>query len=283
MRQDMFLDDEHRLRFERDGYTVAPLLTPDDVERLLTVYREAPSGVSTGFYTTLWSDDLDYRRRVDEAIRDTVRHRLAGLLHPGRFFLNQFAVKRGNEPKTSECPLHQDWSYLDETEHSVVSIWCPLVDVDHVNGCLAVVPGSHLTTQIRPNMPRDQWYWVYRDAIADIRARHLIELPMRAGECILYDGRIIHGSQPNSSSEDRPVVVACQAPSSATLLHYWRSGPSSVDVFQVDESFFWKDVRWGSRPTDRPLVRTIEDVDFEAQISEEQYLNAWHQAGAMTE
>ena len=277
MRADLIIDDTLRRQFETDGYAVTPLLTPDDVQELLDVYRSAPSGLAAGFYTTLWSLDLDYREKVNEAITRVVGRRLEGVLKSRQIFLSQFAVKQPGET-SSECPLHQDWSFVDDTQYWVVSIWCPLVDVDSSNGCLAVVPGSHLSSlRIRANQPKENYYWPFDNLLPAFRERYLTELPMKAGDCVLYDGRIVHGSKPNKTPNDRPAVVATVAPTDAQLLHFWQRTSSEVEVFEVDSDFFWKEVEWGKRPENRPVVAVVESAPFESPITEEQYLARWKQ------
>lgn len=275
MRADLIIDDKLREQFETDGYAVTPLLTPDDVAELLDVYYSVPSGVPSGFYTTLWSPDLDYRKKVNDAIVRIVGGRLDGVLRSRQIFLSQFAVKKGNEPATSECPMHQDWSFVDDRKHWVVSIWCPLVDVDLQNGCLAVVPGSHRTsTSIRANQPIERYHWPFDDLLPIFRDRYLTEVPMKAGDCILYDGGIVHGSRPNTTSIDRPVVVATVAPAEAQLFHYWQATPDQVEVFKVEPDFFWNEVQWGSRPN-RPVAAVVESAPLKVQITEEDYLQRW--------
>jgi len=42
-------------------------------------------------------------------------------------------------------PLHQDSQYYGKlSQHAyIITVWIPLVDVNEVNGCLYVIPGSH--------------------------------------------------------------------------------------------------------------------------------------------
>jgi ectoine hydroxylase-related dioxygenase (phytanoyl-CoA dioxygenase family) len=236
--------------------------------------------LNAGFYTTLWSPSLDYRRGVDQAIRRVFDRRVPTLLGPSRMFLSQFAVKPAGEA-SSECPLHQDWSFTDDTKYRVVSIWCPLVDVDSANGCLAVVPGSQWAhPRIRPNGPKEGFYWPFYDVEPILRARYLKEIPMKAGNCVIYDGRIIHGSRTNSTSQDRPAVVATFAPAHAPLYHYWQNTPETVEVFDVDEEFYLSDVEYGHRPAERPLVGILPCAPLAEPITEASFLSAWKNRGA---
>ena len=93
MRADLILDDQLREQFEIDGYAVTPLLNAEDVEELLDVYRSAPSGLANGFYTTLWSLDLEYRQRVNDAITRIVGRRLEGVLRSRQIFFKSICCQ----------------------------------------------------------------------------------------------------------------------------------------------------------------------------------------------
>lgn len=72
---------------------------------------------------------------------------------------------------------------------------------------------------------------------------------MKAGEAILYDGRLLHGSPPNRSGSRRVALSAGFIPMEAELLlHYY--DPANADQFEVlalpDEFFITH--RLGGRP-----------------------------------
>lgn len=269
-----FLDAAHREAFDRVGYVRAPLLEPADVAALLDVYRSFPSGMQSGFYTTLWSQDRAYRRSVHEAVTAVLRPRLSRYLADGRLILTQFAVKQAGQPESNECPLHQDWSFVDESHHRPVSIWCPLVDLTMDHGPLAVVPGSHrILDVLRANFALDQNYQPLSHLFDRFREKYLEEFCLSAGECLFYDGALVHGSRPNRTAEDRVVVVAVVIPKEAQLRHFWRSHPNAVEVFNVDEEFFLSDVSVGQRPSGEPADIWSSALPA-SPVTEEDYLRA---------
>lgn len=248
-----FLDPNLRDEFLRNGFVRVPLLDRSEVERLLATYRSTDSGMSVGFYTTLWSRNLEYRKRVADEVGGVLTPRLKRYFSGGRLVLTQFAVKRGGQPESSQCPLHQDWSFVDERRHQAVSLWCPLVDITLENGPLAVVPGSHRASEPpRPNYATGEDYQQFRPLFPLLREKYARELCLSAGECLLYDGAIVHSSRPNHSNEDRVVVVAVIIPDGAQLRHYWRPSRDAVEAFDVDEDFFLTEVEVGRRPNREP-------------------------------
>lgn len=259
MKADLILDPTLRRGFERDGFAVTPLLDAQDIAEVSAVYQSVPSGMSTGFYTTLWSEDLDYRRAVRNVVTKVLSRRLKGILGRGRFILTQLAVKQAGGGD-STCPMHSDWSFVDESIHQPISFWIPLIDITPEVGPLKVVPGSHrVFRRIRPNQPREFHYGPFDEILPLLEETRAREILISAGTAILYDGAIVHGSRGNQSSKDRVSVVAVYVPEDAPLYHYWQSHPNWVEVFEVDEEFLTSEVEWGKPPTNR---RRIEILDL---------------------
>jgi ectoine hydroxylase-related dioxygenase (phytanoyl-CoA dioxygenase family) len=280
MKLELVLDDGIRESLSRDGYACISLLSAEDVAELLALYRELSSGMSSGFYTTLWSGDLEYRHRVNAGISRVLGKRLQSFLGPAKFVLTQFAVKQGGHSGT-EVPLHQDWSMCDESQNSCVSVWCPLVDVNETNGPLAVVPGSHrVASRVRPNMPADFYYSPVAPLYDIFAKQHLRELPMRAGDAVFYDGALTHGSRPNQSAADRVAVVAALMPRATQVLHYWMPSRTKVEVFAVEDDFYSKGVTLGSRPSNGELKDVLTLSAEEPAVTHDDFLRAAAGAGA---
>jgi len=106
-----------------------------------------------------------------------------------------------------ETPWHEDAAYwngrMDNWE-SVVTVWVALDPVDTDNGCMRVVPGSHLT-------PFSQYEEA--DTAAAVFDRKIIEgsveeeqavnFVLDPNHCSIHDVRIIHGAKANTSDRRR--------------------------------------------------------------------------------
>ena len=70
---------------------------------------------------------------------------IEGVVHPG---IAIYSAKMVEKPALDEtvCHWHQDDAYSQQQSISAcrMSVWIPLSDCDEGNGCLWVVPGSHL-------------------------------------------------------------------------------------------------------------------------------------------
>ncbi len=121
-------------------------------------------------------------------------------------------------PDSPQLFWHQDftvWSgepraYSDVTPQLFAMFY--LVDTDRVNGCLRVIPRSHrkrhpLHAQLGvahtaatrrmddPDSP------LYRPAAGEV------DVPLKAGDLVLGDGRALHAAHPNRSDCDRSVIT----------------------------------------------------------------------------
>jgi hypothetical protein len=137
-----FLDPSLQASFERDGFVTIPLLNRGEVDHLLTVHDDLSHGQPSGFWSSIFSDQIEYRTKVFREITEIFRPKVHSMLEHYRPLLATFVVKSANDSE-SKLPLHQDWSFVDEPQWVALNVWCPLVDVDENNGPLQVVPKSH--------------------------------------------------------------------------------------------------------------------------------------------
>ena len=105
-------------------------------------------------------------------------------------------------------PWHQDKSYWpDANSNPVITVWIPLVNATHVNGCLHVWPRTHKTRVLSYHAET-----ATGTGYTEIDAEHLeqmkkkvqpLPLPLEAGGAILFNDRCIHMSTPNRSDHVR--------------------------------------------------------------------------------
>jgi len=166
--------------------------------RLYTAMRKLPS-----VYTMITAP------RVWAVMRQLMATRLPGIYPAG-------TGVRMDHPRedTYLSPWHQEYPY-NLTSDNAVTLWAPLVDVDDVNGCLVLVPGSQALGAL-PVVVRDVLN-TRRNAnetleIADL-ARALgadspLSAPMRTGDALVFHTYLLHRSQPNRSGATRWTLQA---------------------------------------------------------------------------
>lgn len=114
------------------------------------------------------------------------------------------AVKAGGGGGTFH--FHQDNNYTQhEPAMGSINIWVALVDMTPENGCLQIVPRSHLGGQLQSRASDDG------DSHQQLEVDPLQCLPirMRAGDAVAFTRWTVHGSGPNVTGEPR-VAYALQ-------------------------------------------------------------------------
>jgi phytanoyl-CoA hydroxylase len=95
-------------------------------------------------------------------------------------------------------PMHQDYPYFPHARHTVLAASVHLDDTDEENGCLCVVPGSHLQGPIEA---------VGESNSLDVPLEDGTPLPAAAGDVVVFNYLTIHGSGVNRSARTRRNVL----------------------------------------------------------------------------
>ena len=249
----IFLDADREAAFRRDGYVVLDLFDRGEVEHLLDFYGHFLEQHTGQFSTTVFTDDLDARRRIHEEVSAAFERKLLPLLDDYRIALGSFAVKQPNST-LSKVGLHQDLTFVDEETEVGLSLWCPLVDVDLENGCLGIVPGSHLFNTNH----RDPCFLPYFDVLDVIEREYMSYLPLRAGQSLVMDNRMFHGSNDNHSGRTRVVAAGIAVPRESRLFYCHRGEVDDhvLEVYEVPPDFYTRH-EINTRPLEGRHVATV--------------------------
>jgi hypothetical protein len=256
MTRRVFLDPHHEAAFREDGYVMLDLLTGSDVERLLGFYAQFQEQHAEQFTTSVLMDDAGARRRIHDEVGGLFQERLLPLLDRYRIAVGSYSVKQAGASH-SKVGLHQDFTFVDERSRSQcgLSVWCPLIEVGLENGCLGVVRGSH---PFNDNY-RDPCFLPYHDLLELIESEYMSYLPMRAGQALVMDNRLFHGSPENRSERTRIVAAGIAVPCESQLLYCHRdyAGDGTVlEVYEVPADFYLHH-SIPSRPAEGRHVATV--------------------------
>jgi hypothetical protein len=125
---------------------------------------------------------------------------------------------------------HQDWwgwdddsAYQSRAHQLFAMIY--LTDTTIENGCLRVIPRSHRLDHLlhHLDMAHSEGMQRYRDPTNAAYADHpdQVAVPVRAGDVLIGDARLIHGAFANRSSEERPLLTLWFMP-------HWNSMPPEM-------------------------------------------------------
>jgi hypothetical protein len=212
-----------------DGFAELPaLLSPQELGVLHTLLEGRtpdPAGACERPHNTLlplrWDDPI-----VDLVLGDRARvarlRECAGASNL-RWISGYMSIK---EPRTPPLWWHQDWWCWDHpvsfrAAPAQLALLVYLRDTDRGNGALRVLPGSHLrSSPIHALLPE-----AHGDAAAELDASHpafadlpgQVTLPLRAGDAVALDYRLLHGTHANASDTRRDAVLLTFVPSWAEL------------------------------------------------------------------
>jgi hypothetical protein len=235
----VFTDATLQRRYEECGYVAFPLLDEGRVREIRESYArlvlEDPYGI--GYKVSLYSAALDTRRRARDFLIEAAFPALEPMLANRTPYMATYLVK---EPGGRSIPTHQDWTHCDETHDDSVMCWIPLSDVDERNGGLGFVDGSHRWFDYARAFP----YMVAQtpiDRCGPQLVAHLRFLPMRAGDVVVFNNRVVHGSLPNHGQDPRIAFSFALHPSDTPLLGYYLKPQSGAKVllrYQATPEFY---------------------------------------------
>ena len=147
--------------------------------------------------------------------------------HDLRWISGYVSIK---DPSSPPLWWHQDWWCWDhpvsfQPEAAQVAVLCYLSETSAANGALRVLPGSHLrSTRVHAVLPEahseastalDPCHEALRDQAGQVT------IEVRAGDAVVLDYRLLHGTHANSSERRRDCVLLSFAPS-------WRDLPVEI-------------------------------------------------------
>jgi hypothetical protein len=225
--------------YEEHGYATFRALSGEVVRELRDCYRSlgVEDTYRIGYHVSLYSGEMSVRRKAHDTLVETAFPALAPFLVDRRPYMATFLVK---EPRGRLITPHQDWSHGDETRHDSVMAWIPLCDADERNGGLGFVKGSHRYFDYLRAFP-------YQEAATPIDVHgervtpYLNVLRLEAGEVVLFNNRIFHGSLPNDTEEPRTAFSFALHPEGEPLLFHYIKPNGRRDTllrYAVDPGFY---------------------------------------------
>jgi hypothetical protein len=127
-----------------------------------------------------------------------------------------------------EKPWHQDCAYFAvDPPTGVAGIWVALDAATVANGCMCVIPGSHLQGPQPHEHSRD--CQIPDNAVA---TSQVVAVPLAPGGILIFSGLLHHGTPPNHSDERRRAVQfhyaadSCRPIDRSEHARYFYEGPA---------------------------------------------------------
>ena len=199
--------------FARDGYLIVPNLyrreeteaLKEEIKKILQEIRRESKGDSsatkfvdeTGVHVGLAARSSMFRRAVRDARLVDIFEAIIG---PNVEFLSDKVVFKDDDRHIAS-PWHQDWPYWQGTHK--ISVWVALDDATPENGCLKLMPGSHLKSIIHDGDKSDGSGFGHRVRPEIIDESAAVTAPIEAGGAVFFHDLTLHASHPNSERRER--------------------------------------------------------------------------------
>lgn len=138
---------------------------------------------------------------------------LEAILGPDIMLVNatRFFCRYGPDP-VKHTAWHQDITYLGLEPPEIVTAWYAIDDVDDQNGCLRLVPGSHVRgiRDHNDSMSPGNILNKNQEAVLSLADKAMIEnVPLRAGAACVFPGTLLHSAGENVTPRRR-AALACR-------------------------------------------------------------------------
>ena len=226
------LDELETATFRRDGYLIKRgLASSDNCDELLNIAKEhlaaqmAPIEYEVdvqypGSPANLAADGADTSRRLLQAYSrhelfrrwatsDEIASTLRGLFGTEKVEISQchhncIMTKR---PGFSSATLwHQDNRYWSFDQENLISVWLAMGNESRENGCLRVIPGSHLldidsgkfdsALFLRPDLPENKELIAFSEIVN-----------LNKGDVLFFHSRLFHAAGRNLTDETKFSLV----------------------------------------------------------------------------
>jgi ectoine hydroxylase-related dioxygenase (phytanoyl-CoA dioxygenase family) len=219
--------------FQDNGYVLphTQLFSEEKLARLEGIFNEHLSEKGDKLSDELDTPHFRDQRLMDFLLSDEVLDTVEPLVGPDIALWTSHFISK--DPKVGRAtPWHEDSAYwngrLSAYDH-IVTVWLALENPSTTaNGCMRVIPGSHLSGGFSENyVPTDMTVQTFHAEITGVDEGQAVDFELARGEFSLHDGRITHGAKPNTSDVRR----------TGYTMRYF---PASVRVLDVEQNAGWK-------------------------------------------
>ncbi len=258
------LDERQVDSYRERGYIAMPdVFSPDEIAELARVTEEfVEASRRTTEHTDVFDLEPDHTpdsprlRRIKlpsahhpvyaaalrhEGVLDIVSQLVGPSIRTNGEKLNMKSAEWG-----SPVEWHQDWAFYPHTNDDMLAVGIAIDDMTLDNGCLLVIPGSHLGPLYDHHQDG-----VFVGGIADpaFRPEGALPIEVEAGGISIHHVRLLHGSAPNRSKSERRLLLFQYLAGDAWPLH------GAIGV-KGDLAAFYEEMLRGE-PSNQPRVEPV--------------------------
>jgi ectoine hydroxylase-related dioxygenase (phytanoyl-CoA dioxygenase family) len=204
--------------FESQGYVhLRNAITLETIDKLLGDYITLVNRVTGRNFCDAHNPDLatffEQNPTVETAVYDAIRHepwvlefaQQDEIVNPVREILGHNLGMFKKAPFRIDMPMwtkdlalwHQDHFYV-RGNTDIITAWIPMQDVNYVNGCLSIMPGSHLLGPVPHDVQIGKKF-----VPSSIFGNEIRMVAMTKGDVLIFSSLLLHNGNMNYSPSIR--------------------------------------------------------------------------------
>ncbi|MEM7799477.1 MAG: phytanoyl-CoA dioxygenase family protein [Chloroflexota bacterium] len=234
--------------YTQDGFAIARgLFSSEEVEELKAHFQKMHAARQDHLDARLTADEplakfprLMQPHHHDQTAREWLLNSRLDACLTTLLGASPFAVQTMyyfKPPMARGQALHQDQFYLQVQPGTCMAAWMAIDPCDEENGCLQVVPGTHLLpTLCTKSANLDE---SFADDTVDLpEGMEPVPVVMEPGDVLFFNGQLVHGSFPNSSeTRFRRSLIGHYIVAEAEKVANWYNPVLNMDGSAVDIEF----------------------------------------------
>ncbi|KIL38347.1 phytanoyl-CoA dioxygenase [Gordoniibacillus kamchatkensis] len=196
------LTAEELKHYRDNGYALyrKPLFSPEKQARLTAIFEEHLAEKGSKLSDELDTPHFRDPRLLEFLLSDEVLDLVEPITGPNiALWSSHFICK---DPFVGRAtPWHEDsayWKNRLSRFDSIVTVWVAIDRAVKENGCMKVIPGTHVNG-FSEYEEVDSRTNTFGRKIKQVDEEKAVYFELEPGECSLHDSRIIHGADPNLS------------------------------------------------------------------------------------
>lgn len=192
-----------RTRYQEEGWLLLPgLLSHEDAGRLRGEVLDIMESIGLGISKLRQNREYLEGSRLDAFVNSPALRSITTQLMGGdsSLYLPFTAVKSGGGG--GRFHFHQEYQYTSY-DGPGINLWFALNEMTPENGCLQVVPRSHISGTLKADVLEDGHRSVTHEP------EDFLSIQMQPGDCLAFSRLTVHGSGPNITDAPR-VAYAVQ-------------------------------------------------------------------------
>ncbi len=251
----IFKDEKLGQQFDKNGYVVMDLFDKETIGCLKDIYSSANLSFDQYFYSSSFIEDMQTKAKISTEITSLLQSNIERHFTSFKKLGAVFLVKPTGT--AGEMPIHQDWTVVNESKFSSITIWIPLQKTTEKNGTIKVLPRSHkLSSALRSPTLDDAL-----SSIKQICEKDMLTLEMDIGQAFVFNHALLHSSFPNLSEDPRIAVAFGLVHKNAELMFYHKVD-EKVEILNISEDFFLNYPKPGERPINSHLK---EEINYQSE------------------